>query len=116
MVMFDYQKLWLIAGGDSTLIIRYFLLLAHKEPGWEHLVGVNFIVNESIITDNPLNKKAIVLAEYLGLCSLRAYATYKLYGTTNLSMEMVPSYIPKSIVDSSPWVELRGEELLFTSE
>ena len=116
MIMFDYQKLWIISGGNSVVMLRHFNILVNKEKGFEFLVGDNYIINESILTKNPLKKKANILAEYLGLCALRPYSVFKHHGFKDLSLELCPNYIPKSIVEECPWVELRGDKLIFTGE
>jgi hypothetical protein len=116
MVFYDYSKMWILSGGDSKQIVRYFQVVANKTEGYEILTGDSFILNESVVTKNPLKLNAMALAEYLGLCALRPFKAYKYHGITDLPLELFPSYIPKQVVEESVLVKLEGSKVLFPKE
>lgn len=116
MVFFDYQKMWVLAKGDSTLLLHYFKELVKKSEGYTFLVGDAFIVNEDTVLKNRDKLSDRQLAEYLGICALRPYAPYKYRGITDLPLELFPAYIPKIVVEGIPILKVQGNKLHFPKE
>lgn len=116
MQFYDFQKIWLLSGGQSKLIVRYFKKLVSGEPEYQHLHGDNFILNPIIVTKNPLGLDNRTLAEYLGLCSLRNYTQYSQYRDVDLDIEYFPNYISKDIVESNPLIAINKTKIKFNQE
>lgn len=108
MKWFNYEKLYLAARGDSSTIVKLF-----KE---ENVPGLNWILNESIVIDNPLLLSDRELAEYLGLCALRNYSDYTIYKSKDLDLYMIPLWIPEEVIKSNPLVEINKTHLIFKYE
>lgn len=92
MRKFNYEKIYLVSLGESSLLLRYFK---------EHNVdGDNYIKRPEIVTDNPLRLSDQHLAEYLGLCSLRKYPD------NDLHLDYLPKWVPISVVQENPLVRI----------
>jgi hypothetical protein len=115
MVRYNYDKIWILSRGDSNLIVHYFKQLVNKEGEYTALLGDNYMISPNIIMNNT-RYPARVLAEYIGLCALRPYSAYAYQGIVSLPLEYCPSYIAKTVVDSCPWVHLKGSRLEFPRE
>lgn len=116
MVLYDFNKMWLLSGGQSHLILRYFKYLYLERSDFRFLKGTNFILNPEIVVNNPMRLPQRKLAEYLGICSLRNYSTYQQYKEANLDLEYFPDYIPRDVVDSNPLLALNKSKIIFTKE
>lgn len=92
MKRFDYEKIYLLSLGESTLLLRYF-----KECS---IGGNNYIKRPGIVTENPLGLSNQHLAEYLGLCSLRKYPD------SHLPLDYLPKWVPLSVVQENPLVRI----------
>lgn len=116
MILFDFEKIWLLSLGQPHLMIRYFKYLYLKRYDYRSLAGNNFIVNPEIIIRNPYRLSNQQLAEYLGLCALRNYANYQQSKEVNLELEYFPPWIPKQVVEANPLIELNKTKLIFLKE
>ncbi len=102
MKNFSYEQLFLMSQGDSVNLLKYF-----KD---HHTKGGDYIQNERIVTDNPLNLEDYILAEYLGLCSLRNYPE------KDLSLDLLPPWIPIEVVIENPLIKLKDRTIMFIHE
>lgn len=116
MLLFDYEKIYLLSYGRSDLIIEYLRRMRDEPEATISLVGSSFIVNEEVILDNPMKLSARVLAEYVGILSIRNYADYQLTGDTSLPIMSVYPWIPREVVESNPFVQLSKDKLYFNKE
>ena len=107
MKFYDYERLYLAARGDPSLILKLFF----KDKTAD---GFNFIVNEHVLK-NPLVSD-LHKAEYLGLCSLRQYTDYKQQGIVDLKLERVPPWIPMQVIQQNPFITTTSNEILFYKE
>lgn len=107
MKFFNYEQIYLASHGDSTNLVKYFKRAIS--------VGPNFILNESVIGRNCFLPDK-VLAEYLGLCSLRNYAEYKLSGNPNLELSRLPIWVPLEVVKENPLIKLTDKQIIFLKE
>lgn len=116
MLRFDYEKIYILSYGRSDLIIEYLRRLRDEPEACVSLLGSSFIVNPSVILDNPMRYDARTLAEYVGILSIRNYADYQLTGDTSLPMMSVYPWIPREIVESNPFVQISKDTLKFNKE
>lgn len=116
MVFYDFEKMWIVSGGNSDLMLLYFKALVRGDSFALPLKGENFIVNEKIVTQNPEKFSNRELAEYLGLCALRNYSNYRIHGITSLELEYVPNWIPANVVRSNPLINLNKSTIYFINE
>lgn len=116
MILYDFEKLWLLAMGNSELIVKAFKRLVNGESGYEHLKGQDFIVNPRVVTHNTHNLTNQQLAEYLGILAMRPLHYYYQDGYIDLDMTRVPSWVPASIVKSNPLIKIKQAKLKFIQE
>lgn len=105
MVFFNYEKLFLASRGDSKTIVTHF---KNKST-----VGINWVLNEDIILNNIGKVPDKTLAEYIGLCALRNYSDFSLYGSKDLDLYMIPDWIPEQVIQENPFVKITENKLLF---
>lgn len=106
MVFFNYEKLFLASRGDSKTIVKHFLK--------KSTVGINWIINDSIIQSNLYTDQ--MKAEYLGLCALRNYSDFSLYKNKDLDLYMIPDWIPEIVILNCPFVKIDKTKLIFLYE
>lgn len=116
MTFFDYEKIWLLALGNPMLMIKLFRKVVEQTEGYQTLEGENFILNPSVILDNPNNLTYQQLSEYLGLCALRNFQTYKQTRDTDIDMAYVPEYIHATVVKTNPLIQIHKSKLIFYKE
>jgi hypothetical protein len=118
MIFYDYSKIWILSGGESKHIVRYFQAIVNKAPGYKFLVGHDYIINESIVVKNQKKLNARVLAEYLGLCALRPYSVYKFYNNKDIYIDRLPRYVPKKVIQDCPFItiDLEINKVVFEKE
>lgn len=104
MKRFNYEKIYLVSLGESTLMLRYFKDCCPY--------GDNYIKRPEIVTGNPLRLSDQHLAEYLGLCSLRKYPD------SDLPLDYLPKWVPISVVQENPLVTINqnSRTIMFTYE
>lgn len=108
MKWFNYEKIYLAARGDCSTILKLF-----RE---ENIPGLNWVLNEEIILNNPLKLTDRQLAEYLGLCALRNYSDYTLYKSKDLDLYMLPPWIPDIVILENPLITKTKTHLIFEKE
>ncbi|BAV81270.1 hypothetical protein [Vibrio phage VCPH] len=116
MIQYSYEKLWLLSFGNAEVLVKAFKKLYDGEPGYEVLKGDDFIVNPSVIIDNPYRLTYQQLAEYLGILALRPLIHFKQFGYTDLDMARVPSWVSASIVKTNPLIVINQSKLIFKEE
>lgn len=116
MLHYDFTKIWLLSGGQSDLILKYFTYLYEDRVEYRSLKGHNFILNPETVIDNPLRLSKRALAEYLGICALRNYSQYQQYKEVNLDLEYFPDYIPRCVVDTNPLLAIDKSKIIFKLE
>lgn len=116
MIFFNYEKLYVLSGADSSLIVLYFTNLVRDINMYKDLVGGSFVVNEKVITNNPYRLSNQQLAEYLGILSFRNYANYKFTRDSGLSLEMIPPWIPRDVLQNNPLIEIKSNKIIFNEE
>jgi hypothetical protein len=107
MRRFNFEVLYLISHGDSTKILENFRNL--------DLGGDNFILNHKALVDafwvSDRHK-----AEYLGICALRDYGYYKATGDVNVPLDIVPEWLPLSVIKENPLVQLTDDKIILHKE
>ena len=116
MKFFDYERIYLLARGNSDLIVKLFNRMLTEPDAHQLLVGSSFILNESTIVNNPYKLSNRQLAEYLGILSLRNYAEYKFTNDPSLDMQYVPVWIPRSVIDTNPLIAINKSKIIFKEE
>lgn len=106
MLFFDWEKLYLLTHGNSALILEYL----------DKVGGNSFILNEAVVLENPLGLTELQRANYLGLCSLRNYADYKMHGQKDLPVWMIPDWIPQSAIKECPLITITNNLIIFDKE
>jgi hypothetical protein len=95
MKFFNYEDLYILAGGDSTLILKYFKESLSSGP--------NFIKNPRAVL-NALGATDRDKAEYLGICALRSYTDYKTTGELHLVKGDLPPWVSKQVIANNPLI------------
>ena len=107
MKFFDYTNLYLQAKGDASTIVKLF----NRSPS----IGPNFIINPHLIRAG-MGFSDRILAEYLGLCALRRYENYVYTKEVDLESYLIPPWIPTTVVQHNPLVQLTDTKLIFKKE
>jgi len=106
MKFYDYEKLWILSHGNPTALLSYFR---------ESSKGVNFIVNQKALVDafwlTDREK-----AEYLGICSLRSYDDYLNYNEVDLSLDLIPDWVPLSVIKNHPLTKPTNSKIILLKE
>lgn len=113
MLFFSYEKLYLVARGDSTRILSIFEYLL-KDKRYSFLGGNNWIVNPQFLLMSRAN--SIQKAECLGLLSFRHYADYKVLNNTSLALKDLPSWVDLSKLTPSTLWQKEGNTIVFPTE
>lgn len=116
MLFFDFEKIFLLAKGNSKSIVQLIRRMVSNPEMCKPLLGMSFIINESIIIDNPRKLSDRQLAEYLGILSFRSYAEYKFTGDSSLDMQYLPTWVHKSVVEENPLIAINKSKLTFIEE
>lgn len=116
MTFYSYENLWLIALGNSKIMVSLFKELVAGTEGYAALTGDDFIVHQGVVTQNPYNLTDQQLAEYLGICALRNYQDYRLTGLTDLEIAYVPEWIPQNVIINNPLLSINKSTILFHKE
>lgn len=106
MIFFNYEKLFLASRGDSKTIVKHFI---NKST-----TGINWIINETPIVTGMFDDR--VLAEYIGLCSLRNFSDFALFKNKDLDIFMIPDWIPDQVISENPLVKIENTKLIFLFE
>jgi hypothetical protein len=106
MKLFNYEKIYLGAHGNSDRMIELF---------YQGVPGSDFIVNPKALVDAfwVSNKHK---AEYLGLCSLRSYSHYLKTKQVDLDVGLIPPWVPLSVVSENPLIKLTENTIIFIKE
>jgi hypothetical protein len=107
MKLYDYERIYLAARGDPSLILKLFFEGKTAD-------GHSFIVNESVLKNQFVSEQ--LRAEYLGLCSLRKYSDYKNNNTVDLQLDRVPPWIPMQVIRQNPFITTTSTQILFNKE
>lgn len=116
MIFYNFESLYIISGGNSDLLIKYFNTLCETPYMAKALIGSSFILNPTVILHNQFNLTNQQLAEYLGVLSIRNYTNYTLNGETSLDIVLVYPWIPRAVLESNPLIEIKQNKLHFTQE
>lgn len=81
----------------------------------EATTGVNFIVNPKALVDafwlTDRDK-----AEYLGICSLRSYDDYLNFNEVDLSLDLIPNWVPLSVIKNHPLTKTTNSKIILLKE
>ena len=106
MRFFNYETIYIVSHGDPTLMLQAFK---------QSVTGDNFIVNPKALVEafwvTDRHK-----AEYLGLCALRNYEDYKYRNDVDLSMDLVPAWVPIQVIKDNPLVTTTDNKIIFQKE
>lgn len=112
MIRFNYEKIYLLARGDSELIVKY--ILAMSEGKYKSLSGASYLLNPEKLA---LCKESYVAkAEYIGLASYRDYNQYKIYRETGLLKSHLPAWIPTEAILNNPLLNVSQHNISFQFE
>lgn len=106
MIFFNYETVYLAARGNPRLIIEY--IKSGKSKGQSWIKDTKALMG-ALVSDQHK-------AECIGLMSLRSYATYLQAKDTTLLLELIPPWIPQSIIKENPLIQLTGTRILFVTE
>lgn len=106
MKKFNYETIYILSHGDPTMLLDYFK---------DSTVGPNFIVNQKALVDafwvSDKHK-----AEYLGICALRSYSDYLTTGDVDLSIDLIPPYVPLEIIKRNPLTQTTDLKIILNKE
>lgn len=102
MKLFDYEVIYLAARGNPAEIIRLFL-------DWD-FGGSSWILNPGVIVDAKRKYSDQVIAEYIGLCSLRPK------NVNDLDKADIPPWVPWEVIQSNPLVKIDEDKIIFYKE
>lgn len=102
MKFFNYEELYLAARGDPEKIVKLFI--------WRDTYGENWVSNVQSIVEASKKYPALVVAEYIGICSLRPR------GVTTLRISELPPWIPHEVVQNNPLVKVDNGLIKFIKE
>jgi hypothetical protein len=112
MILFNYSAIYLLAKGDSSLIVSYLQAIALGN--YQNLKGLNFLVNTTLLFNDKYSDRE--KAEFVGLCSLRNFSDFKLQNKTNLHISRIPPWVSKYVVENNPLIEINQPNLIFITE
>lgn len=116
MLFFDYEKIFLIAKGNSKLMVDLIRRMYNEPEATKMLRGNSYILNEEVIVFNTYKLTNRQLAEYLGVLSLRNYAEYKFSGDSSLDMQVIPPWVPKVVFENNPLIAIQKSKITFIEE
>jgi hypothetical protein len=93
-------------------MLDYFKDCTAKVPSAEN---PNFIVNPKALVD-AFWVSDLLRSEYLGICSLRSYNDYTMYGDVDLSLDLIPDYVPLEIIKQNPLIKLTETKIKLIKE
>lgn len=102
LLRFDYKKMYISTGGRADYMIEYFKSL--KESS-----GLSFIVNPSVVIENPHKCSTLQLSEYLGMCALRNYGEYLITGIVDLKLALIPNWVPIQVYECHPLLKYNSK-------
>lgn len=102
MKLFNYEEIYLAARGDPLKIVKLFLSSPSR--------GDNWVMNEKAIVEASKQYPARVVAEYIGICSLRPR------GVTTLRISELPPWIPHEVVKNNPLITVDEGLIIFNKE
>lgn len=96
MLLFDYEKCFLLTGGNIKWMI----------PKIKTVAGYDFIKNPEVLDDSNYTLRDRV--EYAALCSLRNYTDYSNNGILYLDRDYVPPWVPEQILANNKLIKLHN--------
>lgn len=106
MQFFNYEEIYIAAHGDSTRMLEIF----HQGT-----IGDNFIVNPKALVDARWFSDR-VKAEYLGICALRNYEDYVYNKDVDLSIDLVPTWVPLDVIKKNPLIKVTETKIILLKE
>lgn len=107
MRFFNYESIYIASHGNPQKLLQYF---------WDNRGGPNFIINERAVAAAACFISERHKAEYLGLCSFRCYETYLETGDSDLSLDLIPDWVPLEILKENPLVNLTKNKIQLLKE
>lgn len=106
MKFFSYEKAFIASHGNPELLLDYYRGMNE---------GENFIVNPKSLVEafwvSDRHK-----AEYLGICALRSYNDYATKGDVDVSLDLLPAWIPLAIIEENPLLKLTETKIILEKE
>jgi hypothetical protein len=106
MKLFNYEEIWLASHGDSTKMLEAF---KNSDSGNDFIANQKALVDAFWVSDRHK-------AEYLGLCALRSYTNYVDNNEVDLSLDLLPPWVPIEVVKENPLVQLTDNKIIFIKE
>lgn len=106
MKFFDFEKIYIASHGDPKKMLELFRQES-KGPNW--IVNPRALVDAFWVSEQHQ-------AEYLGLCSFRNYSDYRWNKCVDLSLSLLPPWVPLQIVQENPLVQLTDNQIIFIKE
>lgn len=116
MLFFNYEKIYILAAGQSHLIIDYLKNIKFKPEQYNALTGNSFVINENVILNNNYKLSKQQLAEYLGILSIRSYQHYLVSNDSSLDIQLLYPWIPREVVETNPLIAIKQNKLIFIEE
>lgn len=105
MRFFDYEKIYLAAVGNPTLMLDYFR---------SDRTGRNWILNPRVLAEPWVSDR--LKAEYLGFCSLRPYNDYVTHKKVDLLISDLPPWVPLELARENPYLTVTNTHIIFNKE
>lgn len=106
MKFYSYENIYIAAHGNPDKMLELF---------YREATGDNFIRNPKALVEAfwVSNQHK---SEYLGLCSFRSYSEYLRTGEVDLSLDLLPPWVPIQVVKENPLVQLTDNKIIFIKE
>lgn len=101
MIRFNYENIYLLARGDSGLVVKYITAISNGQ--YKSLTGASYLVNPRELLRKGTDQE---IAEYVGLASFRDYSHYRITGDTRLPKTLIPPWVPDEIVISNKLIDV----------
>lgn len=109
MKFFNYEYLYIASHGNPSELIRLFKECDNVENSTDFIINPKALVDSFWVSDK-------LKAEYLGLCALRNYEDYSIYKDKDLSLDLIPQWVPLQVIKENPLVQLTDNKLIFIKE
>lgn len=104
MLFFDYEKVFLLTGGNIKWMLPKFFTVA----------GYDFIKNPQVLNDTRYSLRDRV--EYAGLCALRNYEDYIERDVLHLDKDLIPPWIPEQVYAQNKLIKIHKNHIELLKE
>jgi len=126
MIFYNRAKIFKVAEGKPSNIVRIFKMLTYDEvpkSRWDPIFkyssldfnGTSFMLHPDVLIYNSYKYSNYDVAAYITLASLRSYADYLVNGTLTLSLQASP-VDPRGYLENAELIPVKNGVLHFLYE